>query len=185
MSAQGTAERTQMYRFFVLVELIALVKKREGKEQKDLLAQTADLDYLSQLTSEPHNYQDKVTALLTYLVKQQINPAMAKYQSVISQAKQFIDKNFSDPNISLNVVAEKVNLSPAHFSTIFSQATDATFIEYLTEQRLSLAKKLLITTNLRLSEIAFDIGYNDPNYFSFLFKKKEQISPKEYRQIHH
>ena len=102
---------------------------------------------------------------------------MAKYQSVISQAKQFIDKNFSDPNISLNVVAEKVNLSPAHFSTIFSQATDATFIEYLTEQRLSLAKKLLITTNLRLSEIAFDIGYNDPNYFSFLFKKKEQISP--------
>jgi two-component system response regulator YesN len=52
----------------------------------------------------------------------------------------------------------------------------------LTEQRLTLAKELLLTTNLRLSEIAFDVGYNDPNYFSFLFKKKESISPKEYRQ---
>ncbi len=67
--------------------MIALVKKREGKEQKDLLAQTADLDYLSQLTSEPHNYQDKVAALLTYLVKQQINPAMAKYQKCDQSGK--------------------------------------------------------------------------------------------------
>ena len=80
----------------------------KAKNKKDLLAQTADLDYLSQLTSEPHNYQDKVTALLTYLVKQQINPAMAKYQSVISQAKQFIDKkNFSDPNIFVEMSLQK------------------------------------------------------------------------------
>ncbi|MCW3745829.1 helix-turn-helix domain-containing protein [Enterococcus gallinarum] len=51
-------------------------------------------------------------------------------------------------------------------------------MEYLTEQRLSLAKKLLITTNLRLSEIAFDIGYNDPNYFSFLFKKTTDFTQR-------
>ena len=182
MAPQGTVERTQMYRLFVLVELLALLKKKDSHSMPQIVQHAHDLDYLAALTHEPENYQTTLAELLPLLTQQPINPAMAKYQSVINQAKAFISEHFSDPNISLNVVAEKVHLSPAHFSTIFSQATDSTFIEYLTEQRLTLAKELLLTTNLRLSEIAFDVGYNDPNYFSFLFKKKEKISPKEYRQ---
>lgn len=116
------------------------------------------------------------------LIEVKIHPSMSKYQSVINHAIQFIHENFIDPDISLNRVAEELSLSPAHFSTIFSQSLQKTFIEYLTDQRIYLAMNLLIESNKKLSEIAFDIGYNDPNYFSFLFKKRQGMSPKEFRQ---
>jgi len=184
MQPQGNIERTHMFRLFVLVELLALIKKKEHRHPLKIADHAHDLDFLANLTHDQNQYQRNLTDLLQILVSESVNPAMAKYQSVINQAKRFISEHFSDPNISLNLVAEKVHLSPAHFSTIFSQATNSTFIEYLTDQRITLAKELLVTTNLRLSDIAFDIGYNDPNYFSFIFKKKEKISPKEYRQKH-
>lgn len=184
MQPQGNIERTHVFRLFVLVELLALIKKKEHQQLPKVAEHDHDLDFLAKLTRDQNQYQKNLTELLHLLVSETVKPAMAKYQSVINQAKSFISEHFSDPNISLNLVAEKVHLSPAHFSTIFSQATDSTFIEYLTNQRIALAKELLVTTNLRLADIAFDIGYNDPNYFSFIFKKKEKISPKEYRQKH-
>ena len=116
------------------------------------------------------------------MLKRQINPSMAKYRSVITRSLNFIDEQFNNPEISLNLVADEMNLSPSHFSTIFSQSLGQTFIEYLTAQRLHRAEELLLTTNLRLADIALAIGYNDPNYFSFIFKKHQGISPKEFRQ---
>lgn len=120
--------------------------------------------------------------MIHYLIEVKIQPAMEKYQSVISHALKFINDSFADPDMSLNLVAEEAALSPSHFSTIFSQSLGKTFIEYLTDQRIHLAKTFLMTANKRLSEIANEVGYNDPNYFSFLFKKKQEVSPKKYRE---
>lgn len=83
--------------------------------------------------------------------------------------------------ISLNVVAARVCMSPSYFSTIFSKETGKTFIEYLTEVRMEKAKEYLVCTNRKTSDIAFEIGYKDPHYFSFLFKKTQGCTPKEYR----
>ena len=77
--------------------------------------------------------------------------------------------------------AHHVGMSPAHFSTIFSQKLGKTFINYLTSLRMEKAKELLTSTNRKLSEIALDVGYNEPNYFSHVFRKMEGITPKEYR----
>ena len=96
---------------------------------------------------------------------------------MIEDATDYIRKHFSDDDISLNVVASIVGLSPSHFSTVFRQEVGSTFVEYLTMVRMEEAKTLLKCTSLKSSEI----GYKDPHYFSFLFKKTQKCTPKEYR----
>lgn len=104
-----------------------------------------------------------------------------KYDGIINKAKEYINNNYFNSDISLNTVSSFVNVSPSHFSTIFSQETGENFIEYLTKVRVKKAKELLKTTSLKSTEIAYNVGYNDPHYFSYIFKKAIGITPKEYR----
>jgi len=86
-----------------------------------------------------------------------------------------------DPDLSLNEVAAQVNLSPSHFSVVFSQETGQTFKEYLTEVRIKKAKELLRMTTLRSAEISYQVGYSDPHYFSYVFRKNTGATPSEFR----
>jgi two-component system, response regulator YesN len=104
-----------------------------------------------------------------------------QYVAMLRQAKEYLDRHYVDPELSLNQVAATVNLSPCHFSAVFSQQNGQTFKEYLTELRIHRAKELLRTTILRSFEIADQIGYNDPHYFSYVFRKTTGLSPKEFR----
>jgi len=102
---------------------------------------------------------------------------------LIFQAKEFIDTHFTDPNLLLNEVAASVNLSPSHFSTVFGRETGETFKDYLTRIRIERAKELLRTTNMKCSEIAYQSGYNDPHYFSYVFRKNTGLPPQQFRQL--
>lgn len=103
---------------------------------------------------------------------------------VIARADAYVAAHFCDPGISLISVASEVGMSSAHFSTVFSQTHGTTFISYLTALRIDRARKLLRETDMKLAAIAMEIGYNEPNYFSYVFRKSEGITPKEYRQQH-
>ncbi|MBN2656278.1 MAG: response regulator [Spirochaetales bacterium] len=105
----------------------------------------------------------------------------SKHYGMIRKANDFIDSHYADPGICLQSVAEHVNASPNHFSTVYSQETGRSFIEYLTSVRIGKAKDLLRNTDLRSSDIAFEAGFNDPHYFSFIFKKNVGISPRDFR----
>lgn len=104
-----------------------------------------------------------------------------KYARLLEDAEEYIRQNFRNEDISLNTVAASVNMSPNHFSTIFSQETGRTFIEYLTFVRMEKAKELLRNTTRKTSDIAFAVGYRDAHYFSYLFKKTQECTPREYR----
>lgn len=104
-----------------------------------------------------------------------------RYGSMIDDAKAYIEQNFGSEDISLNSVAAHVNITPSHFSSIFSQEEGQTFIEYLTALRMNKAKELLMCSGMRSSEIGYMVGYKDPHYFSYLFKKTQNCTPKEYR----
>ncbi len=103
-------------------------------------------------------------------------------RDLLIQAIGFIDKNYPDESISLDRVARKVNISPNYFSAMFSQEVGQTFVEYLTGKRIGEAKRMLRQTDKRSSEIAFAVGYKDPHYFSFVFKKVAGCTPSEYRR---
>jgi two-component system response regulator YesN len=122
--------------------------------------------------------QEILVGALTYRDSQATN----QHSVMLQQVHDYIDQHYADADLSLNEVAGQVNLSPSHFSTVFSQETGQTFKEYLTEVRLRHAKELLRSTTLRSFEISYQIGYSDPHYFSYVFRKHTGLSPKEYRQ---
>ena len=100
---------------------------------------------------------------------------------VLKKGLKYIEENFSDEALSLNSVAGAIGVSGNYFSSIFSQEMQMTFIEYVTKKRMEKAKKLLTQTQLHSSEIAGEVGYKDPHYFSFVFKKTVGCTPREYR----
>ena len=104
-----------------------------------------------------------------------------QHAGVIKLAQEYIDRYHMDPNMALNGVAAQVNLSPCHFSAVFSQETGQTFKAYLTEIRIKKAKELLRTTTMKAFEICYQIGYNDPHYFSHVFRKHTGLTPIEFR----
>ncbi len=104
-----------------------------------------------------------------------------QYTVMNHQARQYNAEHFPAPELSLQEVADWGSLCPSHFSSVFSRETGETFKEYLPEMRINRAKELLRTTNLKSFEISLQVGYNDPHYFSLVFKKQAGLSPKEFR----
>lgn len=102
-------------------------------------------------------------------------------KSILKKALDCIHQNFDKETISLNEVAKEVEVSTNYLSAIFSQTMKKTFVEYITGMRMEKAKKLLRTTEKTASDISLEVGYRDPHYFSFVFKKTQGCSPKEYR----
>ncbi|HHY63964.1 MAG TPA: response regulator [Clostridiaceae bacterium] len=100
---------------------------------------------------------------------------------LISTAMSYIDANFSR-DISLEEVSRETGLSPQYFSRFFKEETGENFIDYLTRVRITEAKRLLREKNLSVKEICYKVGYNDPNYFSKIFKKATGYSPSNYME---
>jgi len=126
-------------------------------------------------------------------LKQMISSALvfrdnqANYQRTmtIQRAKAYVDAHFDDPDLQMSHVARKFNLSPNHFSTVFSQQIGEPFRDYLTNLRISRAKELLRTTDLTCAQVAYQSGYNDAHYFSTFFKKKTGFAPLQFRKRSH
>ncbi len=98
-----------------------------------------------------------------------------------ARAKMYLAEHYQNGNLMLQDVAAAVGMSNSRFSTVFAQECGKTFTEYLTGLRLEKARELLRTTDKRSSQIAFEAGYNDSHYFSYLFKKNVGMTPGEYR----
>ena len=118
-----------------------------------------------------------MSGALTYRDNQANDP----HGNLIYQAKEYIELHYTEPGLSLHEVAAHANLSASHFSVVFGQEASQTFKEYLTEVRICKAKELLRMTALRSADIAYQVGYKDPHYFSSVFKKNTGLSPIEFR----
>lgn len=103
------------------------------------------------------------------------------FHNLVEEAIAYTRTNFGDSELSINKVCGRLHISAGYFSSIFKKETKLTFIAYLQHIRMEAAKELLRTTDLRALEIAEKVGYAEPNYFSFSFKKHVGMSPKEYR----
>lgn len=100
----------------------------------------------------------------------------------IIQAQQWMLRNYAN-EISLQEVAKQFDMSLRTFNRRFKQATDNTPLEYLQHIRLGTARDLLKDSNLSVAEISYRVGFNDPGYFSALFKRRVSLNPRDYRKL--
>jgi len=103
-------------------------------------------------------------------------------KTIVNDAKKIINENYTDAEISVRKIASRLNITPSYLSRIFRNNADKTCVEYLTSRRLNAAKKLLRNSSIKSYEIAEMVGYNNPHYFSALFKKHTGLSPREFRE---
>lgn len=99
---------------------------------------------------------------------------------LIATVKDYIYDHISE-EISRDEIAEYVNLSPAYLSTFFKRETGGTLTDFIKTERIHFAKKLLRQTNLSISSIAQNVGYDSLAYFSSIFRSVTGCTPREYR----
>lgn len=169
------------YSFIEIVIASSRFVEELGGNIKDLVPELDKIENILMKLDSINSFKEYAEKILIKVFDFRDSRIDKRYGSIISKVKEHINVNYADHEISLNAVAAYANMSPSHFSTIFSQETGGTFIEYLIRTRIKKAKELLKTTNNRSSEIAYAVGYNDPHYFSYIFKKYTGLTPKEYR----
>lgn len=181
---------SMLYRYYTLVDILKtavqiVAAANPELDKKDIAAQFSNDYDIFKASGSRRSFEQIALELLQEAVKMnQSNLGFIRHSHVISRAEEYIHEQFCDANISLISVSRHIGMSAAHFSTVFSRTTGTTFINYLTALRIDKAKELLRHTDMKLSAIAMEIGYNEPNYFSHVFKKNEGITPKEYRATH-
>ncbi len=100
---------------------------------------------------------------------------------VITRAKEFILEHQGE-ELSLGQVARAVNTSTYYFCKLFKRVTGINFTDYLSRVRIEKAKNLLLNPSLRISEIAFEVGFQSLTHFNRVFKKIIGQSPTQYRE---
>lgn len=104
------------------------------------------------------------------------------YTRELSKAIRYIKNNF-EGSLTLNDVANHVNLSTSYLSKLFKKELGMNFTVFLTDCRMSRAKELLENTDEPIINISIELGYNESNYFSKVFRKKYGVNPSKYREI--
>ena len=99
----------------------------------------------------------------------------------IEKVIAYIKENLTS-DLSLEVIAEYAGFSPIHFHNCFKTATGKTLRNYVEEQRIKKAANMLVTTDRTLAEIAYECGFSSQSYFSYSFKRKMGMTPREYGQ---
>lgn len=164
------------------------------KEILVLINQVAEHYHIDiQKNSQRHAYEklrsvskkDEYYALIDYLIEEIfemiISDKLADWAREMDYALQYIEKNVTK-RITLEDVASYMNISPHYFSKLFKMEVGINFIDYMTERKIMRAKTLMRETDEPINNIAFELGFNEANYFSKVFKKISGISPSEYRR---
>ena len=123
-----------------------------------------DLIYLLDRDSKKKLYRDKLKS--------------GTYE-IIENVIKYIKENLTS-DLSLNAVASYASFSPIHFHNCFRAATGKTLHEYVEEQRIKKAVGLLVSTDLTLTDISYECGFSSQSYFSYAFKRKMKMTPREY-----
>jgi two-component system response regulator YesN len=178
------ADENQMLEYYIFGDIIVaaskIIEELKG-DIKQIIPFSLNQQEVKEILDSREMFYEKIRALFNAVIEFRDSRTEGRYRSVILKAKEYIDLNYRGQDISLHTVASYVGISPNHLSAVFSQETGENFIEYLTRVRIERAKHLLSSTGMKSADIAYETGFSDPHYFSFIFKKNVGLSPREYR----
>jgi two-component system response regulator YesN len=153
-------------------------------QQKEVQAHQLFNDSLSQeLYRNSTSTIDYMRNWIHYFIDKAVDytEEIAKSQSVIGKAKEYINANLKN-EITREDIANHVFLNPDYLTRVFKKSTGLSIVEYVTEIRIKKSLALLNSSNLPISAVASEVGYDNLTYFSKLFKKAVGSTPSEYRR---
>lgn len=151
-----------------------------GISQKDFNEQLP-LDQIKNMEMKSENMRDYILGMIKEALKLRDQENESQGRKALSKSLSYIEEHYMEESLSLNEVAAANDVSPNYFSAMFSQEMGKTFVEYVTELRMNKAKELLLTEGIKSGDIGPMVGYKNPQYFSFVFKKTQGCSPREYK----
>ncbi|PXA05669.1 AraC family transcriptional regulator [Coraliomargarita sinensis] len=164
-----------------------------SRTTKQLLAWGADVNlkaleeaYFQTKVFDSEQYNAMLRLLATFAehlatISNSIEPEAGESEpALVGNAKRYIQERFQE-KISLDEAARAVNASTRHFCKVFKQATGLTFTDYLARIRVEKAKNLLQNPHLRVSEIAFETGFDSISQFNRSFKRITGLAPTQFR----
>lgn len=181
------------YRHFMLEKQVALEVPPDLQPQIELIVERLSLE----IANHPFDYDVilqsqmlEFLALICRAARQQLSSeplrhyaSRAKGLLRLEKARQFIAQNYTE-QLTVKQIAGEACVSPYHFVRLFKGAFGMSPIQYLAHLRISEAKRLLVSTDLQISEISERLGYSSPEYFSRQFTSKAGVSPSNYtRQL--
>ncbi len=176
----GGAMKSRIFRQYITMDAyfsIVDFLKGLGLQKDEIEAPDQD----SSILQDEKNAMDYIVRIMEKALVLREKKASSRYEDVVGEVIRYIEDNYAQEDLSLNLLASHVNFSPNHLSMIFSQQTGQTLIKYLTDYRMNRAKELLRCSGKKSSVISMEVGYKDPHYFSYLFKKTQGMTPTQYR----
>jgi len=164
---------------------VASTLRRQGLKEREI--EKLREAYNQTRVVEPERYNSMVTLLVTF--GQQLNRHVEKLALIsegsepaaVAKAREFIDRTLADP-LPLSLVARQAGLSESHFCRVFKESTGLTLTDYVNRRRIEWAKKELLKPEVRVSEIAFQIGYQSLSQFNRSFARFTGSSPTLFRR---
>ncbi|NLT96584.1 MAG: helix-turn-helix transcriptional regulator [Christensenellaceae bacterium] len=142
----------------------------------DELPDSVDLMLACHSASEIYCEANRIMAKLCNQIKKNGAP-----QNFLSETQIFIQKNYSNPNLSITMIADYFNLTPSYLSKKFKSLTGGGLLDYINQVRIDKAKHMLSNTKASIGCIAKACGFISSNNFIRVFKKYEGITPRMYR----
>lgn len=184
LSSQKNAMQSKLFRDYLMLSIrftAAAFAEGLGVPQETFLRQALG-ERERELTLREEEFAPYMRSLIGEAVRLREQESDSQGRRIVKKALEYIEEHDTQESLSLNGAAGEAGVSASYLSAVFSQEMDLTFTEYVTQRRMEKAKKLLRESELHSGEIAQAVGYKDPHYFSFVFKKTQGVSPREYRQ---
>ena len=175
------AMRSTMLRQYIAMDVYFCVNDFIKTELMLDMDESDELIPARELMADEESTCDYLKKLINTAITLRKDNCQSQYRDVVNQVINYIEENYGMEELSLNHLAAYVNFSPNHLSAVFRQQTGQTFIKYLTDFRMEKAKELLLTTSKKSNEVGLLVGYKDPHYFSYLFKKTQGLTTTQYR----
>lgn len=173
-SLQLESRRNKIYGLLILADHEARIDSRSDLEYLPIVKTLAEAENMGSDELERWAY-NKVESILNFA---RSNRIFRKSEGV-KNAIRYMEEKYMDP-ISLEDISHYIGVTPQHFSKTFREETGSNYIDWLTNLRIENAKKLLLAEKSTVKEVCYMVGYNDPNYFSRIFKKIEGVTPTEF-----